>query len=125
MRGWDWLSYLKAVARIVVVAVALAVHARPFVADISLAVFARFIPSSVRHRSLLAWVLAVWVVREDALAVSARAGSGRRRSAGAFRRGVQGVVVLNLGSRSLRATVWWVRPSLSWTTDRQPTGNGY
>ena len=35
----------------------------------------------------------VWVVREDALAVAARAGSGRRRSAGAVRRGVQGLVV--------------------------------
>jgi hypothetical protein len=88
----------QAVARIVVVAVALLVDARPPVVAIPLAVFARIIPSSVRHRSLLAWVLAVWVVREDALAVSARAGSGRRRSAGAFRRGVQGVVVLNLGS---------------------------
>ena len=49
---------------------------------------------------------AVWVVREDALAVAARGGSGRRRSAGACRRGVQGVVVMGIqvrGSESDRA----------------------
>ena len=47
----------QAVARIVVVAVPLVVHARPSVVAIPLAVFARITPSSVRHRSLLAWRL--------------------------------------------------------------------
>jgi hypothetical protein len=44
----------QAVARIVVVPVALIVHAWLFVVTVQLAVFARIIPSSVRHRSLLA-----------------------------------------------------------------------
>jgi hypothetical protein len=47
----------QAVARIVVVPVALIVHAGPAGVAISLAVFARITPSSVRHRPLLAWVL--------------------------------------------------------------------
>ena len=47
----------QAVARIVVVPVAVVVHARALVAALPLAVFARITPSSVRHRPLLAWVL--------------------------------------------------------------------
>ena len=47
----------QAVARIVVVPVAVVVHARALVAALPLAVVARITPSSVRHRPLLAWVL--------------------------------------------------------------------
>ena len=64
----------QAVARIVVVPVAVVVHARALVAALPLAVVARITPSSVRHRPLLAWVR--WVVREDALTVAARGRSG-------------------------------------------------
>ena len=46
--------------------------------------------------------VAVLVVREDALAVPARGGSGKRRSTGACRRGVQQVVRANPDSTPLR-----------------------
>jgi hypothetical protein len=89
----------QAVARIVVVPVALVVHARP-----SVAVFTRITPSSVRHRPSLLGA-AAWVVREDALAVTARGGSGKRSIAGALRCGVQSVVV------------WESKFGPSWATD--------
>jgi hypothetical protein len=93
----------QGVVVIVIVPVALVVHARPFVAAVTLAEFARIIPSSVRYRPSLL-LLAVWLVRER------RPGSfcegwfreaPRRR---AFRRGVQRVVSGNAGSGPLRAS---------------------
>ena len=82
----------QAVAGVVIIPVALVVHARALIAATALSVLARISPSSVRHRSLLARVALFGFVREDALAVAARGGSGKRRAAGACRRGGQRVV---------------------------------
>jgi hypothetical protein len=82
----------QGVARIVITPVAVLVHARRFVIAIALAVLARIVPSSVRHRPSFAHSSRRLVVREDALAVSARGCSGKRRGAGACRRGDQRVV---------------------------------
>src|SRR5262249_39848485 len=64
--------------RIVLVPVARVVHARPFVAAI--ARVAWIIPSSIGHGFLRC--MRSWVVREDALAVAARGGSGSAEAPG-------------------------------------------
>ena len=113
----------QAVARIVVVPVALVVHARPFVAAIPLAVFARITPSSVGHRALLAWVLLFGLSVKTPWQLLRGAGSGKRRSAGAFRRGVQGVVVWEPRLGAIEAIERWVRSAvLDTPRDQQPTG---
>ena len=75
----------QGLAAIVWIQVAHVVHTRPIVAAIPRVVVARITPSSIGHGSLRCLRAAVWVVREDALAVAARGGSGRAPSARAFR----------------------------------------
>ena len=75
------------VAWIVIVSVPLAVDAGAAVVAIPVVVIARIVPSSVRHRPSWRTARAGWVVREDALAVSARVCSRKRRGTGACRRG--------------------------------------
>jgi hypothetical protein len=66
-------------------------------------VLARIVPSSIRHGPPVRTARAGWVVREDALAVSARGCSGKRRGAGACRRDDQRGSVEGLDSaRSAR-----------------------
>jgi hypothetical protein len=73
----------QGVARVVIIPVAVLVYARPFLIAVPLAVLARIVPSSVRHRpSFARTACAAWVVREDALAVSARGCSGKREAPG-------------------------------------------
>ena len=67
--------------------------ARPIVAAISRVVFSRVTPLSIGHRALRCLVPAVWVVREDGLAVAARSGSGDVVRRGVSpRRSTRGVV---------------------------------
>jgi hypothetical protein len=74
------------VTGVVFIAGARVVDARLVVAAIWRVVFTWITPSGIGHRFLRCLLTAVWVVREDALAVPARGGSGRLRSAGTFRR---------------------------------------
>ena len=103
LAAWQVEVVHQGVARIVIVPVAVLIHARPFVIAIVLAVIARIVPSSVGHRALLCAQLApVGLSVKDALAVSARGCSGKRRGAGACRRGDQRGVVWEPGSGPLR-----------------------
>ena len=111
----------QAVPRIVFIPVARVVHARPFVAAIPRVVFARITPSSIGHRSLRCLRAAVWVVREDALAVAARGGSGSSEAPGrcAATFGA-GRVEPRLGAAEGDRAV--VQPvAFSTATDQQPT----
>ena len=65
--------------------------------------------------------VAVLVVREGALAVRARGGSGKRRSTGACRRGVQQVVRANPDSTPLRRSSYGSGPCSLRRQDRRRT----
>jgi hypothetical protein len=85
----------QAIPRIVFIPFARVVHARPFGVGITRA-NSRGSPHRASDMAPLRCLsAAVLVVREGALAVPARGGSGKRRGAGAFRSGDQRMVVWN------------------------------
>ena len=99
----------QAVARIVFIPVARVVHARPFVAGIPRVVFARITPSSIRHRSLLAWVLLFGLSVKTPWQLLRGVVQGGAEAPGRVRRGVQGVVVWEPRLGAAGATERWVR----------------
>jgi hypothetical protein len=101
LAAWQIEVANQSVARVVIVSVPVVVDAGAAIAAIQVVVLARIVPSGVRHRpSFGAQLAPVGLSVKTPWQCLRGVGSGKRRGAGAYRRGDQRAVMMEIQTRS-------------------------